>query len=141
MQTETAKESKTETVKESKEVTNVKKETVEASTTETKPSRKPSKSDTVDKKASEKTKKNQTPDTKKSGGSNPESSKSPLSKNSPTVVIPLTKVDNATIANASKETKMKKEDLSSPESNCSTSARPRRSTTLKNKEKEENSTK
>jgi len=56
-------------------------------------------------------------------------------------VIPLTKVDNATIANASKETKMKKEDLSSPESNCSTSARPRRSTTLKNKEKEENSTK
>ena len=158
LQTDTVKESKADPVKESKEVTNVKKETVETPTVETKPSRKPStKADVADKKLPEK-KKNQTPDAKKSSGggsTNPESSKSP--SKSPTIVIPLTKVDqspgkslsnntdertatNATKAGSNKVPEMKKDTISSPDGNSSTSARPRRSITRKNNA-DENSTK
>ena len=135
----------------------MKKEIVEAAT-ESKTLRKPApiSSSKIDneKKVSEKKRNSDAGGGKiSSGATDPSGTRSP--SKSPTVVIPLTKVNvpkafsdvraatNASKAGSSKSQEMKKE-ISSPDSNSSATTpttRPRRSITLKNKTDENNTTK
>ena len=133
----------------------MKKEIVEAPT-ETKTLRKPAapvSSSKVDneKKVSEKKRNSDAGGGKiSSGATDPSGTRSP--SKSPTVVIPLTKVNvpkafsderaatNANKAGSSKSQEMKKE-ISSPDSASTPTTRPRRSITLKNKTDENNTTK